>query len=66
MMANATLPAIGIPIPFISSGGSSLIALWLMLGVSQSALVGFREEAEVTHANRPHRWWHWRSRFSRA
>ena len=66
MMANATLPAIGIPIPFISSGGSSLIALWLMLGVSQSALVGFREEREVTHANRPHRWWHRRSRLSRA
>ncbi len=66
MMANATLPAIGIPIPFISSGGSSLIALWLMLGVSQSALVGFREEREVTHANRPHRRWHWWSRFSRA
>lgn len=33
MMANATLPSIGIPFPFISAGGSSLIAIWLALGV---------------------------------
>jgi len=39
MMANAFLPAIGIPLPFISSGGSSLVALWLAIGVCQSALV---------------------------
>lgn len=38
MMANAFLPAIGIPLPFISSGGSSLVALWMALGVCQSAL----------------------------
>jgi hypothetical protein len=38
-MANAFLPAIGIPLPFISSGGSSLVALWLAIGVCQSALV---------------------------
>jgi cell division protein FtsW len=33
MMANATLPSIGIPFPFISAGGSSLIAIWIALGV---------------------------------
>lgn len=33
MMANGTLPPIGIPFPFISSGGSSLIALWLATGI---------------------------------
>lgn len=33
MMANATLPSIGIPFPFISAGGSSLIAIWLALGI---------------------------------
>ncbi|CAN5573755.1 hypothetical protein BH11ARM2_BH11ARM2_17070 [soil metagenome] len=38
MMANATLPSIGIPVPFISSGGSSLIALWLAIGVCQSVV----------------------------
>lgn len=37
MMANGFLPAIGIPLPFFSSGGSSLIALWAAVGVSQSA-----------------------------
>ena len=38
MMANAFLPAIGIPLPFVSSGGSSLVALWLAIGVCQSVL----------------------------
>lgn len=38
MMANAFLPAIGIPLPFISSGGSSLLALWLAMGACQAAL----------------------------
>ena len=40
MMANGFLPAIGIPLPFISSGGSSLIALWCGVGMCQSALSG--------------------------
>jgi cell division protein FtsW len=35
MMANGMLPAIGIPLPFISSGGSSLVALWAALGICQ-------------------------------
>lgn len=32
MMANGALPAIGIPLPFFSSGGSSLVALWAAIG----------------------------------
>jgi cell division protein FtsW len=32
-MANGALPAIGLPLPFISAGGSSLAALWLAIGV---------------------------------
>ncbi|WP_144241342.1 FtsW/RodA/SpoVE family cell cycle protein [Fimbriimonas ginsengisoli] len=46
MMANGFLPAIGIPLPFISSGGSSLVALWLALGICQSALAPERVEEE--------------------
>lgn len=38
MMANALLPPIGIPMPFISSGGSSLLALWIAIGVCQAVL----------------------------
>ena len=37
MMANGFLPAIGIPLPFFSSGGSSLISLWAAVGVAQAA-----------------------------
>jgi cell division protein FtsW len=40
MMANGFLPAIGIPGPFLSSGGSGLIALWCAVGLSQSVLSG--------------------------
>jgi cell division protein FtsW len=39
MMATGVFPTIGLPMPFISLGGSSLIALWLMVGVCQSCLV---------------------------
>jgi len=47
MMANGFLPAIGIPLPFISSGGSSLFALWCALGVCQAvALVKERPEKQ--------------------
>ncbi|MBL8049506.1 MAG: FtsW/RodA/SpoVE family cell cycle protein [Chthonomonas sp.] len=46
MMANGTLPSIGIPLPFFSSGGSSLIALWIAVGLGQSA-------AAVEHATQP-------------
>jgi cell division protein FtsW len=36
MMANAFLPAIGVPLPFISYGGSSLVALWCSIGIGLS------------------------------
>lgn len=38
MMANGTLPPIGIPFPFISSGGSSLLAVWIVVGLVQSTV----------------------------
>lgn len=65
MMANGFLPAIGIPLPFISSGGSSLIALWMAVGVCQSVIAPQTVEEENVAPNR-HRRWHRRSRLSRA
>jgi cell division protein FtsW len=65
MMANGFLPAIGIPLPFISSGGSSLISLWLGIGLCQSVLAPVpTKEAEV--APRRHRRWNRRARLSGA
>lgn len=65
MMANGTLPAIGIPLPFISSGGSSLIALWMAMGLCQSVIAPqTAEEGEVAPSS--HRRWNRRPRLSRA
>lgn len=44
LMANGALPAIGIPLPFMSSGGSSLLALWLGLGIAQSFIHDHHEK----------------------
>lgn len=48
MMANGSFPPIGIPLPFFSYGGSSLIALWLAIGVSQSVLCRQGRAAEAS------------------
>lgn len=55
MMANAFMPPIGIPMPFISSGGSSLLALWLAVGLCQSMLRPAPVKGEVL-AISDHRW----------
>jgi rod shape determining protein RodA len=39
-MNLGVLPIIGVPLPFISYGGSSLLALFLALGILQSIKVG--------------------------
>jgi cell division protein FtsW (lipid II flippase) len=39
LQANGTLPPIGIPFPFVSSGGSSLLALWMAIGVTEALAV---------------------------
>ncbi len=65
MMANGTLPAIGIPLPFISSGGSSLLALWMAMGLCQSVIAPQTAEEESVAPSR-HRRWHRRPRLSRA
>jgi len=67
MMANATLPSIGIPIPFISSGGSSLVALWMAIGVAQRlAAAPVLAPQEDENANRNHRRWNRRPHLSGA
>jgi len=65
MMANGFLPAIGIPLPFVSSGGSSLAALWLALGVCQ-AVVAPQLRKEESRAPGRHRWRNRRTRLSGA
>lgn len=53
MMANGYLPAIGIPLPFVSSGGSSLIALWIAIGICQSVVARTPASPRVTPAEEP-------------
>jgi cell division protein FtsW len=65
LMANGTLPAIGIPMPFISSGGSSLVALWMALGICQAAMAQQPVKEENREAG-SYRWGHGRTRLSRA
>ncbi len=73
MMANGTLPAIGIPIPFISSGGSSLLAIWIAIGICQSAINSdpilkavVNTKKENKNEDRHYRWGHRRTRLSRS
>lgn len=65
MMSNGMLPAIGIPMPFISSGGSSLLSLWIGLGIANSVLARQPVTEEAVEADRD-RWRHGRTRLSRA
>lgn len=65
MMANAAIAPIGIPMPFISSGGSSLIALWLAVGVCQAMLIKSPVKGEVLAVS-DHRWRYRRPHLSGA
>lgn len=51
-VANGTLPPIGKPYPFLSAGGSSLLALWIGLGMAMSAL---RSPVNLEQSNVPDR-----------
>ena len=66
MMANGFLPAIGIPLPFISSGGSSLISLWMAMGLCQSVLAPIPVPKEALVEAGSDRWGHRRAHLSRA
>jgi cell division protein FtsW (lipid II flippase) len=65
MMANGFAPAIGIPVPFLSSGGSSLVALWLALGICNSVLAPVPAK-EVANASSRNGWRDRRTHLSRA
>lgn len=68
LMASGAAPPIGIPLPFISSGGSSLVALWMAMGICQAVArhgVGHKLEEESVAVDRD-RWRHGRPRLSRA
>lgn len=65
MMANGTLPPIGIPFPFFSSGGSALAAVWIALGMCQSAAAESLKEGEEVETRRDG-WRNRRARLSRA
>lgn len=66
MMANGFLPPIGIPLPFLSSGGSSLVALWIAMGLCQSALAPLPVKEDDENAPDRYRWGNRRARLSRA
>jgi cell division protein FtsW (lipid II flippase) len=65
VMANGTLPPIGVPMPFLSYGGSSLLALWLALGVCQAVAGAAAKEGSADEAGGDRRRYG-RSRLSRA
>jgi cell division protein FtsW (lipid II flippase) len=67
MMVNGSLPPIGIPLPFISYGGSSLVALWMGVGLAMSVAGVKNETKEVDRpASGSYGWRDRRARVSSA
>lgn len=65
LMVTALIPPIGIPLPLISYGGSSLIALSIALGAAQASII-YQSETEAQAENSRYRRRHRRARFSSA
>lgn len=66
-MTNGLLWTMGITMPFYSDGGSSLIALWMGLGLAQAAIVTSRTaKKEVVNASDRHGWRYRRPHLPRA
>lgn len=66
LMVNGTIPPVGVPLPFITYGGSSLLSLWLALGLCQSLQTANRPKLEESHETDRDGWRHGRTRFSGA
>lgn len=62
-MVNAWIPAVGLPMPFITYGGSNLVVLWILVGAVSALSMRVKEEKEV--ASDSDGWGHGRTRFSR-
>ncbi|MCH7903349.1 MAG: FtsW/RodA/SpoVE family cell cycle protein [Armatimonadetes bacterium] len=65
-MVNAHLPPIGIPLPFVSAGGSSLVALWLGIGTAMSVVQRVKNEEVSSDEAGHYGWRNRRARISRA
>ncbi len=63
LMVTGVLPPIGIPLPLLSAGGSSLVALGIAFGIVQSAMASEQEERLETDRVR---WGDRRTRVPRA
>lgn len=63
-MVNATIPAVGLPMPFVTYGGSSLVVLWILVGAVTAVSRTEKEKKRV--AADGDGWGHGRTRLSRA
>lgn len=63
-MVNATIPAVGLPMPFVTYGGSSLVVLWILMGAVTAVSRSEKEKKRV--AADSDGWGHGRTRLSRA
>lgn len=67
MMTNGALPAIGIPLPFVSYGGSSMLALWAAMGLCNLSIQKQQpQNSEDPSEGDVHGWRHGRPHLSGA
>ncbi len=65
MMVNGALPPIGIPLPFISYGGSSLVALWMGVGIAMTMVAQEKTKEVAEPETGSYGWRDRRARISR-